>query len=207
MELYTSSLNRHCNSRKSSHNFFFFFESRSSNTEWRISLHLIFVLGIPWLKLSGLVWKASNGWGEEIFLNWINSYTRVRREALASLLRVRGPSHLLGVLGRSNSQFISGCAMSQMSQLRPGHWLEEWERGLAPIHRKGTLSLSREITFLEKFLTGQGHIFYFCLAGCSHSFETAIEMATVSLAPCKRGCLAIGGPPNPFSEAARSSEI
>lgn len=53
-----------------------------------------------------------------------------------------GPSHLLGVLGRSNSQFISGCAMSQMSQLRPGHWLEEWERGLAPIHRKGTLSLS-----------------------------------------------------------------
>lgn len=157
MELYTSSLNRHCNSRKSAHNFF---GSRSSITEQRIYLPPsdLFTWNsltlTQWLSLESFEWLVE---GNLFKLNkFIHACEErgpgVTAQSVGALPSPRLPGPR--VSGRSNSQFISGCAMSRMCRLRPGHWLKEWERSWAPVLAKG-LSRAREITLFGEILTGQ----------------------------------------------------
>lgn len=149
MELYTYSLNRHRNSRKSSHNFFF--GSRSSNTEWRIYLHLIFLLGIPWLDLGGLVWKALNGWGKGNLFK-LNKFIHTREARGTGVTAQSGgarPSpHFPGprVSGRRHSRPVSGCAMSRDVSAPTQALAETMTTQLSSYSREGEMTFGEILT-------------------------------------------------------------
>lgn len=97
MELYTSSLNRNFNSRKSSHNFFFPEVAAAMQNE-EFTLIWSFYLEFPDSNsVANMVWRPLNGWGKKIIFIYLNKLIHVWgnkpcvKVTLLSLLRVQGP--------------------------------------------------------------------------------------------------------------------
>lgn len=84
MELYTFSLNRNFNSKEELSFFFFLPEVAAAMQNKEFTFIWSFLLGIPWLKLSGYLSMETPEWlGERRSFSstWINEYTRLRKQA------------------------------------------------------------------------------------------------------------------------------